>query len=204
MKHLEERLQKYLPEGTISFVIPLLLAHKVKLVLTRERASKLGDYRHPHAHHGHTITLNVTLGPYQFLVTLVHELAHLLVWEKHKNQVAPHGLEWKQCFGSMMIELAKLEHLPVEFRNALIKSARNPGASSVTDRYLFPVLKQLDPQQYSEEGTILLSELTSGNRFIFKGVIYTYVDKRRTRIVAKREDGATFLINHFATVTRLD
>lgn len=200
---VEERLQKYLPENTASFVLPLLLKHKVKLVLTRERTTKLGDYRHPHERNGHTITLNVTLGPYQFLITLIHELAHLLVWETHKNQVAPHGKEWKQCFGQLLIDLAQLEHLPLFFRQALIKSAKNPGASSATDRHLFPALKQLDPPSLKEEGTTLLSELNPGNRFIFKNITYTYIEKRRTRILIRRDDGANFLINHFAAVIRI-
>lgn len=203
MSSFEERLSKYLPEGTISFVLPLLIKHKVKLILTGERITKLGDYRHPHKHHGHTITLNVTLGPYQFLVTLVHELAHLLVWEQYQNKVAPHGREWKQCFGTMMVELAQYEHLPHEFRLALLKSSKNPGASSVTDRHLFPVLKSLDPPKNEEDGAILLNELTPGSRFIFKDMIYTYVEKRRTKILIRREDGKNYLLNHFASVIRI-
>lgn len=203
MSSFEERLGKYLPEGTISFVLPLLVKHKVKLILTRERTTKLGDYRHPHKHHGHTITLNVTLGPYQFLITLVHEIAHLLVWEQYQNKVAPHGKEWKQCFGNMMVELAQNEQLPHEFRQALLKSSKNPGASSVTDRHLFPVLKLLDPPKVQDERAVLLNELMPGSKFIFKDLTYTYIEKRRTKILIRSEEGKSYLLNHFASVIRI-
>lgn len=203
MSKAEERLQHYLPEGTAEFVLPLLIEHKVKLVLTKERISKLGDYRHPHAQKGHTITLNVTLGKYQFLVTLVHELAHLLVWEKYQNKVAPHGHEWKACFGQLLVELSKIETLPLIFKQALLKSAKNPGASSASDKFLYPVLRTLEPRDDEELNEVLLSDLEPGNAFLFKEIEYLYLEKRRTRIVSKRKDGKLFLINRFASVIKI-
>ncbi len=203
MSKLEERLQHYLPDNTASFVLPLLIKHKVKLILTRERISKLGDYRHPHEQKGHTITLNVTLGPYQFLITLVHELAHLLVWEEHQNKVAPHGQEWKKCFGNLMIDLAKIDTLPLAFRQALLKSAKNPAASSRSDKFLLPILRQLEPEDNRQSDEVLLNELNPGNQFIFRELIYTYIEKRRTRMVCKRQDGKLFLINRYANVIKI-
>ena len=44
------------------------------------------------------ITINNNLNEYGFLITALHEFAHLLVYEKYKNKVHPQGSEWKKLF----------------------------------------------------------------------------------------------------------
>ena len=77
-------IQPLLPTGD---VLPLIEAwtapYDFDLKITRPRKSKLGDFRPPKPGKRSSITMNEDLGPYQFLTTFVHELAHLIIWEKY-------------------------------------------------------------------------------------------------------------------------
>src|SRR5687768_1167838 len=95
-------LERYLPPGTLEPVTRYLQEYKVHLTITRERKSILGDYRHRTHHANHRISINSTLNKYAFLITLLHELGHLLTFEKFGNRVQSHGKEWKMIFGGLL------------------------------------------------------------------------------------------------------
>ena len=42
-------------------------------------------------YNNHRISVNGNLNKYSFLITLIHELAHLLTFTQYKNRVDPHG-----------------------------------------------------------------------------------------------------------------
>ena len=98
-------LSRYMPREAIDWSAEFVLKHAVKMKITRVRSSKLGDYRHPFGREGHQITINHDLNPMAFLVTFVHEAAHLETWIKHKNRVAPHGKEWQSEFARLIREI---------------------------------------------------------------------------------------------------
>lgn len=95
-------LQKYIPAQAAILIARWIDEYKTELKISKSRATKLGDYRHPYGDKGHRISVNYNLNQYSFLITLVHEFAHLLNWNRHKNKVKPHGTEWKQAFQEMM------------------------------------------------------------------------------------------------------
>src|SRR5688572_11940900 len=95
-------LTNYLPPGTLDPVISYLHQHKVHLTITRERKSILGDYRHRTNHSNHRISINSNLNVYAFLITLLHEMGHLLTFEQYGNRVSAHGKEWKMIFGRLL------------------------------------------------------------------------------------------------------
>ena len=84
-------LAAYLPDGTFEQVMAYIVEYKVHLTLTRERQSILGDYRHPDRKGGHRISVNGSLNKYAFLITLLHEIAHLVTFIHFGNRVASHG-----------------------------------------------------------------------------------------------------------------
>ena len=97
-------LQKFIPPGTFELVIPYFKIHCIHLTISRERKSILGDYRHPTGKNpAHRISVNASLNPYSFLITLLHEIAHMLVFIRFKNTVSPHGKEWKAQFQQILI-----------------------------------------------------------------------------------------------------
>src|SRR5829696_6442625 len=140
-------LQQYLPPNTFEPVLHYLQFYKVHLTVAKERKSILGDYRHRHGSHTHRISVNGNLNAYAFLITLLHELAHLLTFEKYSNRVAAHGKEWKTVFGQLLAQFIEHEVFPSDIKNVLLQSMHNPAASSCADENLLRALRTYDEQK---------------------------------------------------------
>ena len=136
--------------------------------ISKSRSTKLGDYRHPFKNNGHKISVNNNLNPYAFLVTTVHEFAHLLTWNDHKNKVKPHGAEWKTNFKRMMKPFFDLNVFPPDVNQSITAYLNNPAASSCTDLHLARALKKYD----EAEDSIHVEQLPIGT-------IFTLNDGRR-------------------------
>src|SRR3954470_5941598 len=154
-------LHKYIPEKAVPTISDWIYKFDFKLRIKKSRASKYGDYRPPIKGENHLITINYDMNPYAFLITLVHEIAHLTNWNKHKNKVLPHGAEWKLEFKILMNYFLHEHIFPEDVSIALKKYMQNPAASSCSDTNLLRVLKKYDQRQ----DTILLEELPEGATF---------------------------------------
>ena len=159
-------LLKYIPESSYEPVLVYIYEHKIQLTIARSRQSILGDYRHAHQGKGHRISVNGDLNKYEFLVTLLHEIAHLITFEKHGRKVQPHGAEWKQNFGNLLLNFVGKNIFPDDVEKALQLSIKNPAASSCGDEKLLRVLKQYDAPK---EGVIFIEQLAEGAIFKIKG-----------------------------------
>lgn len=137
-------LKKYLPENSLDLVTEWIIHYKVHLKIKKDRASKLGDYRHPYKDSGHIITINTGLNPYSFLITLIHEIAHLVCWEKYKRKIKPHGEEWKTEYMQLMKHFTHQHIFPDDILKAIHKHLNNPMASSCADIELLRVLNKYD------------------------------------------------------------
>lgn len=195
-------LAPYVPHKDVLPLIEQWFApHRCSLHITRPRTTKIGDFRPPRPGQQAKITLNGNLKPYQFLTTLVHELAHLKTWERYGRMAAPHGVEWKTCFAGMMLELVDLGILPMEYEEALIKHAKSPKSTVGADPKLQKVLMELD----GEGDVLLLSDLGPGTKFSFRGRHFSYIEKRRSRaLVQDVENGRQYTVALVAPVELLD
>ena len=137
-------LENYLPPNTFDAVVEYLNVYKVHLTVARERKSILGDYRHRTNVENHRISVNGNLNVYAFLITLLHELAHLLTFEKYGNRVQSHGKEWKHVFGQLLAQFIQHKIFPTDINKALVQSLHNPAASSCADELLLRTLKKYD------------------------------------------------------------
>lgn len=137
-------LQDYLPDGTYPPVHEYLRQFKVHLTVAKERKSVLGDYRHKTQYANHRISVNGNLNKYSFLITLLHELAHLLTFEQHGNRVASHGREWKHIYGRLLAQFLEHKIFPEDVAEELHSSLRNPAASSCAEDGLLRVLRRYD------------------------------------------------------------
>jgi SprT protein len=137
-------LNKYVPEQASPLLIHWLIGYQTRLVITGERQTKLGDYRPPYAGAGHSITINHNLNKYSFLITLVHEFAHLSNHLLYKDSVAPHGKEWKLEFKRHMWFFLQSGIFPDDVEKALRRYMANPAASSCSDINLMRILKRYD------------------------------------------------------------
>lgn len=170
----------FLPPNTFEEVAQYFQNHTIHLTLTRERKSVLGDYRRPSKESPyHRISINATLHPYSFLITLLHELAHMLVYLQYKDQVMPHGNEWKMQFQKMLIPYIGKNFFPEDIEAALVRYLNNPKASTCTDTNLY---KALYRYSNNKNGWTLLEDLPVGAHFkIANGAQYALLEKRRTR-----------------------
>lgn len=157
-------LASYLPENSLEGVMYYLNTHEVHLTITRERKTVLGDYRNKRLDKNHRITVNGNLNKYSFLITLLHEIAHLLAFEKYGHSIAPHGKEWKKVFADVLKDFISNEVFPKEVTMVLLKSINNLAASSCADLDLLRVLKS-----YDTKVELLIEDLEEGEHFIIKG-----------------------------------
>jgi hypothetical protein len=178
-EHPMQALAKFLPEGSFAHVVEYLDHYKVHLTITRERRSVLGDYRHAGWGGNHRISINGNLNPYEFLITLLHELAHLLVFEQFRNRVA-HGMEWKKCYSSLLVDFVQHNTFPSDIEKALRKSILNPAATANGETDLLLVLRKYDI--HKKEGYLPVAEVPEGALFrMDDGRIFRKGAKRRKR-----------------------
>lgn len=172
-------LDEYLPKGSLEPVLEYLHQYKIHLTITRERNSILGDYRHAIHQKNHRISVNGNLNKYSFLVTLLHEVAHLLAFENFGHRIAPHGKEWKNEYSKILAQFLLKKLFPVDIEKALLKSLQNPSATSCGEEHLMRVLKNYDVRK---EGEVLVEQLTAGQLFKTKdGRVFKKGEKLRKR-----------------------
>lgn len=175
---MDNVLNKYLPERAVTPCLELIQHTGVHLKVVNERVTRHGDYQQlPNGKH--KITVNATLNKYRFLITLIHEIAHLIAFEKFGRRIKPHGKEWKRTFQHLMLPFIRPEIFPPQLLPLLAKHFRNPKASSSTDARLSIALKQFDMQQ-SDKSYVF--ELPLGSVFrIHNGKLYKKGNRRVKR-----------------------
>ncbi|MBC7949218.1 MAG: SprT-like domain-containing protein [Chitinophagaceae bacterium] len=139
------QLQQFVPDGTYEAVLDYLRQFKVHLTVAKERKSILGDYRHRTNQENHRISVNGNLNQYAFLITLLHELAHLLTFERFGNRVMSHGTEWKSIYGQLLDQFLQHKIFPPDIEKEIMVSLHNPAASSCAEDGLIRILRRYDP-----------------------------------------------------------
>jgi len=157
-----EYLRQFIPDVSAPLILEYLNHYKVHLTITRERKSVLGDYRHATQANNHRISINGNLNKYSFLITLIHELAHLVTFMEYGNRVQSHGKEWKQLYRKMLEEFLKLKIFPEDILAALKKNLHDLPASSCSDEHLMRILKKYDK---NPGGLVLVEQVTEGASF---------------------------------------
>ncbi len=172
-------LQKYVPEKAVAPCYNLIKKYEVHLKVVNERVTRHGDYRKlPDG--GHQITVNASANKYQFLITLIHEIAHLVAFQTCGKRIKPHGKEWKHMFQHMMLPYLRPDVFPSDLLGPLARHFKNPRASSCTDATLSLALKRYDP---NDDKTFIF-ELAAGSIFrIYNGKVF----KRGNRKVKRYE-----------------
>ena len=197
------QLQSYLPEGSFDEVLQYLKHYKVHLTITRQRESILGDYRHAHEGKTHRISVNGNLNKYAFLITLLHELAHLFTYERFGHRVMAHGAEWKDEFSKILAKFLLKKIFPADIQKALMRTLQNPAASSCGDEKLLRVLHNYDEKA---AGVLLVEQVPVDGLFSIKGGrIFKRGEKVRKRYkCVEVKTGKLFLFSPVYEVQCLD
>ena len=174
----ERILQRYLPDPFVEMVIDLLLEHTVQFKIVKPRKTKLGDFRSQNKHGKAQITINGDLNPYSFLVTTLHEFAHLTVYLEFGHRVSPHGKEWKLHYTRLLLPVIDHPDTPEVLRAALMRSTTNMKASSCTDQQLQRTLHTFDSRN---DNLTPLEKLPKNSTFALNGKTFEKGILRRTR-----------------------
>ncbi len=195
-----ELLPKYIPANAVHYCFDLWVANPFHFKVTRKRQTKLGDYRFDPVRNEHTISVNYNLNQYNFLITYLHEFAHLLTTEKYERKAEPHGREWKNFFKETMAPVMNSLIFPEELLPVLKRHMLNPKASSQSDPHLVKALRKYD-RDYNDQ--LLLDEIEKGDEFSFKGNAFRKLESRRTRVVCYHlATGRKYLIPKIARVDK--
>lgn len=170
-------LEKYIPTHAVEPVFGLIEANHIHLKIVNERKTRHGDYRRMPGG-SHQITVNANLNKYRFLITLIHEIAHLLAFENFGRHIKPHGEEWKRTFQRLMLPFIRPEIFPPQLLPIIARHFRNPKASSDTDAHLSVALKHFD----EENDKNYIFEIPHGGIFrIYNGKIFKKGERRIKR-----------------------
>ena len=188
--------QKYIPQKAIPFVQFLIDEHNFTLKIVNQRQTKHGDFRQlPDGKF--QITVNNNLNKHQFLLTLVHEIAHHVTHQKF-GRVQPHGKEWKTVFQHLMLPFLNPEIYPKEMLPFLANYLKNAKASTDADVNLSLVLRGNE----AETGKSFIFNIPFGDLFEFKKTIYKRGSKRRTRFEClNMNNKKVYLFNQNVEVT---
>jgi SprT protein len=199
----EKELQifnKYIPLPAVTYCAELWVSHKFHLKITKPRNSKLGDYCY-HPAKGHAISVNANLNQYSFLITYLHEVAHLKVQKANFKKKLPHGKEWKDAFRKLL-EPVMLENIfPSDVLIALQHYHKNPTASTGSHSLLANTLSNYD---IPKDGATILNSLHHNELFELNGRIFAKGELRRTRYLCKElKSGKNYIILGRALVQKI-
>ena len=193
-------LIRFIPEPAVELMAEWIYRYDFKLKIKKSRSSKYGDYRPPLPGKNHQITVNNDLNPYSFLLTLVHEIAHLSNFDKNGNGVSPHGREWKHEFRVLMQPFFVLQVFPSDVKAAVERYMHNPAATSCSDLHLQRTLKKYN----TVEEDIHLESLEEGREFSYKKRAFVKGEQRRKRFLCReKRSGKLYLFSPLTPVILL-
>lgn len=189
-------LEKFLPENTLPFLKIWFGDYPCHLKITKNRNSKLGDYRKL-PDKSFQITINGTLEPQLFFFVLTHELAHLIAFEKYGRRISPHGMEWKQTFREMLLE--SINVYQEDLKPIILKFSKSPKANFMASPELVKYF-----HREAEEGLIFIENLMIGDSFDYKNEVFLIEETAKKRYLCKNlKNGKKYYFKNLVQVKKL-
>jgi len=198
---LKENLREYIPEAFVTYVYDLLSSTNVTFRIVKPRKTKLGDFRMSTKQLGvPQITINNNLNPYAFLITTLHEIAHLHTYLRYNVGVKAHGKEWKFEFQQLLLPLLSAQEVPEELKTCLKNTLKNTKAASYSDIALSRVLRKFDVKKNG----VPLEQIELGAHFVVNKKSFKKGKLRRTRyLCSELRTGKAYLIHALAEVNTI-
>lgn len=193
---VENQIKIFVPEQFTGLITDLIFSEKVKFRVSKPRKTKLGDYRSPGINGYHEISVNANLNKWSFLITTLHEFAHMHTYINYSNTVKSHGEEWKKAFQKLLLPLLEDNNVPNDIQLALRNTITKTTASSCTDLRLTRVLRRYDEEQ---NNTITLEDLKTDELFLLNGKVYKRGALRRKRYLCKEIESRKLYLVHCLT-----
>ncbi len=178
LSSISKIIYEHVPAAACQYCIGLWQKFQFDFKLRKSRVTKVGDFT---CYPGKIpiITVNHDIDPYLFLITYIHEIAHLEVHLQHGNRIASHGIEWKRAFQQLMAPVLTDDVFPRDLLIGLKQHLRNPKASTFSDSKFTKLLRSHDARQ---QHVVLLSDLATGSVFGYHGKWFKKGKMRRTRV----------------------
>lgn len=171
------KLREKLPDQSAEEAVALLQELECNFRFASPRKTKLGDFKPGRGRAPHCISVNGDLHPILFLITFIHELAHLKVHLDHGRHREPHGNIWKNTYRDMLAPFVREDI----FGDLLDEAKEHLRKAPAGWRRSGP-LHQLLPEAPQFEGATTLSSFKEGDQFMIPGGrIFKLGQKRRTR-----------------------
>lgn len=197
-----EALKGQVPENAAQYCYDLWAEDPFHFIISRSRATKLGDFRYRSDRKIQTITINHDLNIYQFLITYVHEVAHYRAFKQYGMSIKPHGAHWKSTFRNLMQPILSDLVFPKDVLIPLKRHLINPKASSGADIFLNREIKKYDIGN-EETPLLYLNDIKKGEEFLLRGRKFEKQDTRRTRVLCLEiHSGKKYLISSYAEIQR--
>jgi len=178
-KKIEDILGHHIPPIAVSYCTLLWEEFPFDFKLRKSRLSKVGDFT-CRSGQSPQITINKDLHPFLFLMTYIHEVAHLRVHKAYGFKAEAHGEDWKKTFQMLMAPLLTTEIFPEPLLGGLQKHMASPKASSYSDTELTHLFRS---QNERERNAVLLSQIPEGSVFHLHGRWFRKGKLRRTRVL---------------------
>lgn len=177
-------LAQKVPAYGLPIVGRLVRAYDFRFRFAKPRRSKLGDFTRS-AQGAVTLTVNVDLSAELFLVTFLHEVAHLEATLGRTRRELPHGRRWQGCFGALLKELCRDAEgqMAQPLRDALLAHSAAPSATLHADVRLAALLLPAgkEASQSSVEGGSIVETLVAGTPFAYRGRSFLLAGKLSKR-----------------------
>lgn len=172
-------LQIHVPSAAVPYCVELWNENPFDFRLRKDRVTKIGDFTYRRGQVPR-ITINKNLHSYLFLITYIHEVAHLMVHQT--RSCSAHGPEWKKMFQQLLQPLLFEQFFPVELLKELRRHMIDPMATTFSDPILSKVLRTYE---HSATTKTLLSDIPEGSVFEIRGRWFKKGIKRRTRVLCQ-------------------
>lgn len=177
-KSLSDALQEYIPLLAIEPVIEWFNKHYVILRITKNRLTKLGDFRPGISGKPSYISVNHNLNRYGFLITLLHEMAHAVVHETYSRGNLPHGKAWKDTYRKLAMPYIEKGIFPDKISEAYTQYLINPLASGSAFIPLVEALREYDDSKDEMNVSMIVPDAYFS---IPSGRVFQMVGKLRKR-----------------------
>ena len=175
-------LMRFIPVNAKENIRDLINKHELNIIVVSERKTKRGDFR-VYNNGLKKITLNQDSNKFRFLITLLHEISHQLVFQIFGNKVRPHGIEWKKIFKEISKPFLFDSIFPLSILDAFKMNLKNPKSSTDLDMELSMSLSEFD----TLSDNFYIDKLEMGQLFLHKKKdIYKKISKKRKRYVCEK------------------
>lgn len=199
LKTINETLSRFFPVEAADKIRELVDTHGFQLKFRRGRASKLGDFRPSVRGKPHQITINSDLNVYTALLILLHEFAHLLVWQQEGRTGQPHGSSWRRTFGELIREFAGYGYFHPTLKETMLIYSWEVKASGIGSEKIMKALQVFDNDDGS---TVWLEDLPEQSHFLTRtGRLFRKEEQLRKRYKCYCVDNErTYLFHPMAKV----